>query len=235
MRRFLLVFTVITFSGWSQPAQPQAQPPIVVKVEMPPTNPWLRMVELLVPGIIGAGIALLGVWLTNKNNAATNEANREHALDIEGIKAKIAAEAKSRDNRWEFRKDVYVRIITSVVGLIDGYAVIKASRRLLQPTMSDEGMQELNETHRNAHSDLALKVSEFHISAALAPIATADLIIRPFLEADVFHGGTDYPEYDTTLQSRLNELSTLLGRLQVAGCKDLWDSPEPEVKAELAT
>ena len=51
MRRFLLTLTVLSISGWSQPLQQQAQPPIVVKVEMPPTNVWVHLVELIVPGI----------------------------------------------------------------------------------------------------------------------------------------------------------------------------------------
>jgi len=37
MRRFLLLLTLFSVPGWSQaPAQQVAQPPIVVKVEMPP-------------------------------------------------------------------------------------------------------------------------------------------------------------------------------------------------------
>ena len=34
MRRFLLMLFLVTLPSWSQPAQPQAQPPIVVKFEM---------------------------------------------------------------------------------------------------------------------------------------------------------------------------------------------------------
>src|SRR5260370_29803224 len=102
MRRFLFTLTLISFSGWSQPTQPNSQSPILVQVEMPPTNPWMRVIELVVPGIIGAVIALFGVGLTNKNNAATNAANREHQLKIERIKDEIASDAKSTDNRWAF-------------------------------------------------------------------------------------------------------------------------------------
>jgi hypothetical protein len=81
MRRVLLVLSVISFAGWSQPAQPQAQAPIVVQIQTPPANPWMRVVELVVPGIIGAGLALFGVWLTNRYNAATNRANQQHDLE----------------------------------------------------------------------------------------------------------------------------------------------------------
>jgi hypothetical protein len=93
MRRVLLTLFLISVSGWSQAAQQPAQPPIVVQVQMPPANPWMRLVELVVSGIIGAGLALFGVWLTNKNNAAENEANRKHQFEV-----------NSRQKRWEFRK-----------------------------------------------------------------------------------------------------------------------------------
>src|SRR2546427_8155916 len=106
MRR-LLMLSVIAFSGWSQLAPQQSQQPIVVQVQMPPANPWVHFVELVVPGIIGAGLALFGVWFTNKNNVATNAANQRHQLDIERIKAEIAAKYKSQDNRWAFRKEIY--------------------------------------------------------------------------------------------------------------------------------
>ena len=81
MRRFLLLFTVFTFAGWSQPALPQAQPPIVVQNQTPPTNTVTHIIELVVPGIMGGGIALFGVWLTNRRNAVTNTANRQHELE----------------------------------------------------------------------------------------------------------------------------------------------------------
>src|ERR1039458_6161378 len=113
MRRVLLTLFLISVSGWSQAAQQPAQPPIVVQVQMPPANPWMRLVELIVPGIIGAGLALFGVWLTNRNNARTNAANRQHQLDVEVAKAKIAAEYRSNDNRWEFRQAIYVGLVTS--------------------------------------------------------------------------------------------------------------------------
>src|ERR1039458_7775654 len=125
MRRLFLILTVLSVPGWSQlSAQQPAQPPIVVKVEMPRTNPWVHLVELVVPGIIGAGIAFLSAWLTNKRNAAENAANRENQLRVEIAKDRIAAEAKSRDNRWAFRKDVYVNLITATSGLIRAYSGI---------------------------------------------------------------------------------------------------------------
>jgi hypothetical protein len=55
------MLTVITFSGWSQPAQQPAQPPIVVRVaEMPPTphRDWIDKLEAFGP-LTAAGVALI--------------------------------------------------------------------------------------------------------------------------------------------------------------------------------
>src|ERR1022692_1488795 len=140
MRRFLLIFTVLSVPGWSQlSAQQPAQPPIVVKVEMPRTNPWVHLVELVVPGIIGAGIAFLGVWLTTKSHAAENAANREHQLRLEVAKDKIAAEARSRDNRWEFRKNVYVNLVNVTSNLL----VVVAATQCGVPSTFRENIQPL--------------------------------------------------------------------------------------------
>jgi hypothetical protein len=122
MRRSLLILAAISFSAWSQPAQQQAQPPIVVQVQMPPTNPWMHLVELVVPGIIGAGLALFGVWLTNKNNAATNAANRGHA-------------AKMRD--WETKqtakREHYEALITEFFGLQQAARKLETETKLPPP------------------------------------------------------------------------------------------------------
>jgi hypothetical protein len=99
MRRFLLVLTVISFAGWSQPAQPQAQPPIVVQVQMPPETLWTTLLKLAIPTLLGAGLGagltLYGVRLTNKHNAAENAANRRHQLQVETAKAELAANYRS--------------------------------------------------------------------------------------------------------------------------------------------
>jgi hypothetical protein len=124
MRRFLFVLTVLSFPGWSQPAQQPAQPPIVVKVEMPPESIWtslLKLIPAILAGGVGGGITLFGVGQTNKRNAAENAANREHQLRLETAKAEIAAKYKSQDNRWEFQKTVYVSLIKDTTDSIRFY------------------------------------------------------------------------------------------------------------------
>src|ERR1035438_5545614 len=123
MRRFWLIITVLSFAGWSQPPQQQAQPPIPVTIEMPPESIWTALLKVVLPTILGAGlgagITLYGLRQTNKHNATENMANREHQLAVEVAKAEIAAKHRSQDNRWAFRKDVYSGLIKSVSELID--------------------------------------------------------------------------------------------------------------------
>jgi hypothetical protein len=58
----------------------------------------------VVPGIIGAVLALFGVWLTNRNNAANNAINRQHDL-----------EKLNREHSFILRRDVLLRITQSLV------------------------------------------------------------------------------------------------------------------------
>jgi len=95
-RHFLLIFAFLSLPGWSQPSPQQAEPPIVVQVQMPPTNPWMHILELVVPGIIGAGLALLGVWLTNKHNRMLNKTNHQYET-----------EKWDRQTRWTAKKEKY--------------------------------------------------------------------------------------------------------------------------------
>jgi len=106
MRRSLLTLTAIGFSAWSQPAPQQAQPPIVVQVQMPPTNPWVHLVELVVPGIIGAGLALFGVGLTNKHQRSLNETN--HAYEIRKWHG---------EQQFQLKKEFYFTLIRTAYDL----------------------------------------------------------------------------------------------------------------------
>lgn len=129
MRRFFFIFSALSISAWSQqPAPAPAQAPIVVQVQMPPTNPtapWVHFLELILPVLVGtglgAGLAFYSVSRTNKHNSAENAANRHHQLDVEIAKAEIAAKYRSQDRRWEFRKDVYVNFINATTSLIRFY------------------------------------------------------------------------------------------------------------------
>ena len=65
MRRFLLILTVLTFAGWSQPAQQQAQTPIVINNVPPHEGFWTGLLKLAIPtiaaAVLASGITLYGV------------------------------------------------------------------------------------------------------------------------------------------------------------------------------
>lgn len=72
MPRFLLVLTVISVAGWSQPAQQQAQPPIVVKVDIPPTPNrdfigFLQALGPLTAALVAVGVGTMQ-WHIQKQN-----------------------------------------------------------------------------------------------------------------------------------------------------------------------
>lgn len=234
MRRFLLILTAITFSVWSQPTQQQAQPPIVVQVQMPPTNPWMHLVELVVPGIIGAGLALFGVWLTNKYNAATNAANRQHQLHLERMKDETAAQAKSRDNRWEFLKEVYVNLLNAATDLIDIYAQASS----YAPRLSGPHSEQITLRFQSLTTAYKEALSRFLRHADVAPLALADEV-APLVSAatEQLRRPIDWqsPEVHTDFEAKAMAMKLLGEKLQTAGRKDLWGTPEVEAKAGAAT
>jgi hypothetical protein len=102
-----------------QPAQPQAQPPIVINNNPTPQDGfWAGVLKLAIPTILGAGlgsyITLYGLRENNKHNAAENKANRESLFNLEIAKAEIAAKYKSQDRRWEFRNPPQPPVLSCV-------------------------------------------------------------------------------------------------------------------------
>jgi hypothetical protein len=236
MRRFLLTLTIFSVPGWSQaPAQQPAQPPIVIKLEAPPTNPWVHLAEMVVPGIIGAGIAFLGVWWTNKRNAAENAANRQHQLKLEIAKDKIAAEAKSRDNRWAFRKDIYTGLMKATTNLIFTYSTIQLLSIALNDNSNPANEQRLLQVIKDLHE----VAKDFILHVRLAPFAVADEVSQLAREA-IKEITTDESvvrsaAFQSSLESKMRKLVELQLQLQKAGRKDLWDTPEEKAKDEAAT
>jgi hypothetical protein len=222
MRRFLFVLTVVSFPGWSQPAQQPAQPPIVVKVEMSPETFWATLLKLAVPTILGAGlgagITLYGVRQTNKHNASENTANRDHQLRLEIAKAEIAANYKSQDNRWEFQKTVYVRLIKDTTDSIRFYANISG----MNPDARVEKLDHFRTitdsfmTHM-CHARLAMANEAFVAleKATKGPLTPPD----PSLS-------------DEALRKNIDAYSDLRNLLSIAGRNQLWGTPENEAKDE---
>ena len=219
MRRFLLTFTFISFAGWSQPVQPPAQPPIVVRVEMPPANPWLRVVEVVIPGIIGIAGALIAVWFTQR-----------HQRRLEFHKAEIAARYKSHDNRWAFRKDVYVNILAACDALANSLVAVAEMQRVINS--KSPGYESLLPLQQQNMSNIVRNQGEFSKYALWAPLAMAD-DVAPLVQLALkqLAGGNDLDDCDA-LTSKTMMLLRLTAALQTAGRKDLWGMPEPEPKAE---
>jgi hypothetical protein len=242
MRRIALLFLMLTpMMVWSQTSTPaQQQPPITVKVEMPPESIWTALLRLAIPTILGAGLGagltLYGVRLTNRHNAAENTENRQHQLVIEIRKAEIAARYKSQDNRWTFRKDLYVRLMASAIELTETYHTILDSRRSLRTTLTDEQRRVTQDKLDKAYSDFPLAVREFASSVFLAPIATADTIWRQAFQTEIVPiAAQNDPQYDAALNGQINVLSGLLIQIQNAARKDLWDIPDPAAEPNVAT
>jgi hypothetical protein len=244
MRRSFLSFTVLSLAAWSQPAPQQAQPLIVVKVEMPPEGIWTSLFKLVIPTILGAGlgagITLYGVSKTNKHNATENAADRENQLQVEAAKANIAAEAKSRDNRWAFRKDVYVNLINATTDLIRFYANLRltnAKTAVVERNAPDAARRFHEEQERVEHWKQFRMVTDTLMKHLhLAKLATADEVF-PALEKttkDLFSATDPYSLSPEALTDRIMTYFDLRTRLCDAGRKDLWGAPNSEAKADAA-
>lgn len=223
MRKLILFTLLLGGLSWCQTATTQpAPPPIVLRVEMPPTNLWVRVVELVIPGLIGAGSAFLGVWLTNWRNAAENAANRAHQFELETAKDRIAAEAKSRDNRWNFRKDVYSDLIHKTVEIMGIYTNFQdLSQKIL---VGEEAKKMANDL------DAALfdQGKAFWKLASLAPLARAEHVLPLAQQSQVkmFTKVDRSRDIEPQINSRITAMTEFLSKLQDLGRKDLWGTLE---------
>lgn len=223
MRRFLLMLTVISFSAWSQPAQQQAQAPNAnvrpansTNQPLNAPNPWTQIGNLA-PGIITALSVLVAVWLTQR-----------YQLRLEFHKAELAAKYKSQDNRWAFRKDVYVNLVNSLTTVITCYDLVylKANEAQETPDISHE-----------TNEKLKLAFDQFMIHVHLASLATAeevDHLVQNQLPKFVKISETD----SATVEDYADLIQVLVKLRQdlcAEGRRELWGTPEPEARAGAAT
>jgi hypothetical protein len=157
---------------------------------------------------------------------------------VEGIKDEIAAQAKSRDNRWAFRKDVYVNLINATTDLIRFYADFRLT--LMAAAAMDHNDPEATrhfDQERVEHWNQFRTVTDTlmrHLH--LARLATADEVF-PALEQttkDLLTATDLYSLTPEALTSRIMSYFDLRTRLCDAGRKDLWGTPGDELTAEAA-
>ena len=251
LRRLLFALVVTSSSGWSQPTAPQARTPIVVQVEMPPTNFWTHFAELVIPAVIGAAVAFFGVWLTNRTNERTNTQTRKHQLDLERVKDQIAAEAASRDNRWAFRKDVYsdlIKTISSVLLLLnDSLAInrnyLAGAENLPLPEVAVKNpphVQSVRDQLQEYAPRFRAAVVNYYHFANLSRLATADWLAQRILTlTPVLSPPSELsllsPDYAQTVVPLINRYNDVLKVVVEAGRKDLWEMSEPDTDAGAAT
>ena len=158
---------------------------------------------------------------------------------VESIKDEIAAQAKSRDNRWEFRKEVYVNLITATSGLIRAWSGVatnmsEASRlKHEQIPLTDLRMAGVIKRLNSDIDDQVAHGNVFATYVSLSPLAIAEDVVplvtstwERFKELDL-----SSPELiAANMPEKQKILGELLRTLQAAGRKDLWGTPEPEAK-----
>ena len=211
---------------------------------------WLISL-LQIAGILAVALWIAGKWLLRQITATLNSYLTAYAQEtgkidarierletlaeeqaqitkaVETIKDEIAEQAKSRDNRWAFRKDVYVTLLKATTDLLHEYDALQEYHRQATSDHAAEaqlGAEELKKL------ELVPKMREFYSCAYLAPLATADEIFVPIEAARrVLLQGIDdplSPDYQRSVSEIRAALRLLVGQLQQAGRKDLWDTTE---------
>jgi hypothetical protein len=207
----------------------------------------------------------MGKWLWKKINAAlesytTAYANGQAAIDVrirnleklaeeqarltrtvESIKDEIAAGAKSRDNRWAFKKEIYYNLINVTSDLAYVFQDLSAIKQCaLDPDFAKEPLAAKLLERRQRNSELLHTVTQKFVTySRLAPLATADSVSAAILNVGPQHLSEPLalgtPAIHKQIQGTVNALTALLTDLQAAGRKDLWGDPELEPKAVAAT
>jgi hypothetical protein len=195
-------------------------------------NPWTQLGNFA-PGIITSLTALALFWLTQR-----------HQPRLEIAKDEIAAEARSRDSRWAFRKEVYVNLISATSAMIRASSgvAINASQYV---QLKQEGVQTTDERMTAALKQLkhfgdAYQTNSdvFGTYVSLAPLAIAEdvvpLVFKAWETLNPFDIET--PEFvAANVAKHVEALGDLTRKLWVAGRKDLWGTREEKAKDEAAT
>jgi hypothetical protein len=171
MRRSIKLTFAFAAVCWCQ-VQPQpltvkVETPIPVKVETPAQRPWVRLLEILLSGIVGASGALIAVGLNNKHNAAENAANRN--LELEKL---------NREHSFGLKRDALTRVTQSLVQTIHTLEVWSHARTnpeyLENSGASTAEIQQAMEDIEKAWVEFRLSRTELSQNIASASLAVSD-------------------------------------------------------------
>jgi len=207
--------------------------PPIVHVEMPKSDPVTHLIEVFLPGLIGAAIALSGVWLTNRTSEKTNALARQHQLDLERIKDEIAAEGRSRDNRWEFRKQVYcdvVQVLSEMLILLRRTVAVEDNLRSAMENAKKGVVQDVGPLHEKVQAytkqvDFAL--AKFYTIMNQCSLATADWLQNLVTEMDPSFNDLDgvlRSDTRNVMRDRIERVNAMLKAVVERGRKDLWNA-----------
>jgi hypothetical protein len=220
---------------------------------------WL--ISLLQIGGFGAvlvvALIVMGKWLLHQLTAALNSYVTTYAQEtakidarierleklaeeqarltrtVESIKDEIAAQAKSRDNRWAFRKEIYVHLVNATSRLI------RAEVGLMTCAQSYSKSNDPSELNRGKEfvDERTKALEDFITILNLAPLAVADSLSIPMQAIRPPFSTVDIRQPDSEKLCRETKvtLGNFLLLLQEAGRKDLWGTPVLESKSEAGT
>lgn len=206
---------------------------------------WLVLLLQLggVGGVVAVALWITGKWLLKQITAALNSYMTAYAQEaakidarighleklaeeqarltrtVESIKDEIAAQAKSRDNRWAFRKDVYFKLVFTTSEIINRIAAVDV---ISQPAAPNAPLRQPRIDLLKENMDRLVELQrEFLSYTAIAPLAMAEKVaelvgiaVRDLQRFDMF-------DASGSKQCAII-LQELLAQLQTAGCKELW-------------
>jgi len=150
---------------------------------------------------------------------------------VETIRDDIAAEAKRRDNRWEFRKTVYVNLLTSISDVISALAQLNELQVQFPTNVANPDSRKLLEEHRSTFRSASATFIRY---AALAPLAIADSVlpITMVLDKQLPAFFLSNPQQATSMLSVIANFNAARDALQKAGREDLWGTLDMDTFAE---
>jgi hypothetical protein len=182
------------------------------------------------------GQAAIDVRIRNLEKLAEEQARLTRT--VESIKDEIAAERKSHDNRWAFRKDVYVNIINATTEMIDFFVgqLSTAEFNKRPDSLTVEDRAKLLEWQELKMKQFYSAVKTFSTYSNLAPLATADSVMAALAQTNTdLLRQIDFTSQDCEAEAKVLEAKLALERLLMELCssgrKDLWGTPDAEAKA----